>query len=153
MIKNVIFILISLFVFACSKPTEQKNIEQVFTDLKNASTTEEILRCYSKNSKNLITKIYRNSSYTKRDLLKILPLSHDKITWKHSISSLSRTSAKVTIQYTDHFIENRIGLKIKINMIKEGNAWKIDISNFLNRGISRRSTFSPKDYIKSIRQK
>jgi len=156
-VKNVIRIvavtaLASLVAGAgCSRGGGAASFDGVFEKLREAKTFDEARLHYTAGTVDAIDRAVSEGAVTKEGRLRILPVFSAKTEWEEVSRKVEGDRGTIRIRYTDHPVENMIGMEAEYNMARENGSWKINLEDGIRAALGNRRG-GAEEYIQRIKK-
>ena len=129
----VICLLLSIFIISCSKGPGDVLIEMKKN--QNEGKYNDISNYYTKGTIKALKELDKLSSGGSDKGNYINKKFAKGTDWKIIDEKVEGNNAEVTIKYTEHPIENMIGLELTFRFSKEDGDWKIDMQKELEMSL------------------
>src|SRR3990172_10937073 len=136
----------------CSdKPRDSGGFGGVFERLSRAEGLTEKRAYFTSDTVSAIDHAVSQGAVSERDKLSVLPRFDEKTKWEQVLMKVDGERGMIRIRYTDHPVENMIGLAMDFRMKKEKGTWKIDLADEIRTALQLRRNRSAAEYIQRVK--
>jgi len=136
---------------ACSRGGGAASFDGVFEKLRRAKSFDEVRPYYTSGTIDAIERAVSEGAVSKGGRLRVLPLFNAKTSWEELSRKVEGDRGTVRIRYTDHPVENMIGVQMEFNMVREKGSWRIDLEDSIRASLGG-GRGGAEDYIRRIRK-
>jgi hypothetical protein len=135
----------------CSRGGGAASFDGVFEKLRSASTFDEARPYYTSGTIDAIERAVSEGVVSKEGRLRVLPLFNAKTSWEELSRTVRGDRGTIRIRYTDHPVENMIGVQMDFRMVREKGAWKIDLEDGIRASLGGKRG-GAEEYLRRIRK-
>jgi hypothetical protein len=154
--RNISVIMIACAMGAmwgCSGKHGSYSLEGVFEKLSHARGFSEKRVYFTKATVSAIEDAATQTGISVNDRLFFLPRFDEKTKWEEVSEKVEGDRGLIRLRYTDHPVENMIGLVMEFKMKRENGAWKIDLADEIRAAMKVRRNSTADDYIRLVRKR
>lgn len=140
-------------ISGCSERHGLYSLEGTFEKLSRARGFSEKRDYFTKATVSAIEDAASQGAVSGRDRLSFLPRFDEKTKWEEVSEKVEGNRGLIRLRYTDHPVENMIGLVMEFRMKRENGAWKIDLADEIRSAMKVRRNSSAADYIRLVRKR
>ena len=135
----------------CSRGGGAASFDGVFEKLRKAKTFDEARSCYTAGTIDAIDRAVSEGAVAKEGRLRVLPVFSAKTEWEEVSRKVEGDRGTIRIRYTDHPVENMIGVEAEYRMTRDGGLWKIDLEEEMRAALGDRRG-GAEEYIQRIKK-
>lgn len=152
--KNIAAALALMLIAAsagCSRGGGAASFDGVFEKLRKVKTFEDARPYYTGGTIDAIDRAVSEGAIAKEGRLGALPVFSAKTEWEELSRKVDGDRGTIRIRYTDHPVENMIGVEADFRMAKEKGSWKIDLEKEIRASLGQRGG-GTEEYIQRIKK-
>ena len=154
-IKNIFHVFLAIIIisfYGCGKKKfAAGSPEEVLTFIKDKGQTESVFDFYTDDTIKLMKRYIKITGMKNESAVNILSFIPEKSEYNLTGRKIEGRNCSMNLIFTTHNSENAVGLVIPVNMVKEGNIWKIDRKKDFERLIDSYEKKGGEDYLKRIK--
>jgi hypothetical protein len=135
----------------CSRGGGAASFDGVFEKLRKAKTFDEAKPYYTAGTVDAVERAVSEGAISKEGRLRVLPLFNAKTSWEELSRTVSGDRGTIRIRYTDHPVENMIGVQMDFKMVREKGSWKIDLEDGIRASLGG-TRGGAEEYLRRIRK-
>lgn len=135
----------------CSRGGGAASFDGVFEKLRKAKTFDEARLHYTAGTIDAIDRAVSEGAIAKEGRLRVLPVFNAKTEWEEVSRKADGDRGTIRIRYTDHPVENMIGVEADYTMAREHGSWKIDLEEEIRAALGDRRG-GAEEYIQRIKK-
>jgi hypothetical protein len=139
----------SLAAAGCSRGGGAASFDGVFDKLRTAKSFDDAKPFYTAGTIDAIENAVSEGAVTKGGRLRVLPVFNAKTSWEEVSRKVEGDRGTIRIRYTEHPVENMIGVQMDFRMVREKGSWKIDLEDGIRASLGGSRT-GAEDYIRRI---
>ena len=148
-----LLVCLILMPAGCTRKKGPESFDGVLERLSRARGFDQAKEYYTAGTIDAVGDAVSDGAVPERDKLRVLPMFGGKTRWEALSKKTDGDRGVMRIKYTDHPVENMIGLVMELRFKKEKGSWKIDLENELRQALRERRGGGVAEYIKRVKRK
>lgn len=141
-----------IMVAGCSRAGDPQGFHDIFTGLATATSFEEIKRYYTGGTIDAVERAVRAGAVDNGGRLQVLP-RFTGARWEEVRRAVTGERAVVRLRFNEHPVENMKGVEMDFRLVKDGNAWRIDMEQEITQALDARGGGGPAAYLERLRRR
>lgn len=145
-------IIFCLLILSCGRDGQTGEYDGIFDKLSRARGYAQVKMFYTKGTIAVLDDAAARGLIAPEARLRMLPLFSEHTKWIEEEKRTSGRHGSVRIRYTAHPVENMIGCAIELHLVKEGEEWKIDLEDELQRALNQDAGGAVPGYLNTVKK-